>query len=428
MTLLDMIWTAIAALLLSCFVSAAPQDFANKPDPTLTYSPPFDACATVGSMVREAEAASPTVLTDYVYIPAQNAIDCLLTVPCNHTAAIEWLESLKPYLGWQSTTAYLKNPPSGYWFPEYDIFARLQGMIDNIQQYKNEYHFELELFKTFGYANDGHLRYFPKLVTGLFGFGRPLSLVSISADGKSKPRPYVYDDIVLWTNDSSRSISPVVQIDGVDAEAKLLALADWSICADFDAGYNSLFANLAQASLGYMGNGGGIFAGGGRGQVPYPGARTNLTFENGTVVSWENFARVYQSFRNIKTGQDVYDRFLNVSSTIPLPGGGIGQADTDDRPGHIGPPLPNPQDPIVGPPGYPTPVRFVAGGYMGGYYLDGQGYEDAAVLSLPGFGTQLLQTAMQATVTEFIKQAKVYGKMRLIIDLSANGGGQIPLA
>ena len=76
-------------------------------------------------------------------IPASIAWDCLQSVPLHADDAVPWLESLKPYINWQSTLAYLKDPPpSGYLEPGVDVYGELDAMISNINAYAGEYDLE----------------------------------------------------------------------------------------------------------------------------------------------------------------------------------------------------------------------------------------------------------------------------------------------
>lgn len=44
-------------------------------------------------------------------VPAGLAYECLNSIPFNQSAAAALLESTRPYLEWQSTTSYVKDPP-----------------------------------------------------------------------------------------------------------------------------------------------------------------------------------------------------------------------------------------------------------------------------------------------------------------------------
>jgi C-terminal processing protease CtpA/Prc len=75
-------------------------------------------------------------------------------------------------------------------------------------------------------------------------------------------------------------------------------------------------------------------------------------------------------------------------------------------------------------PEYPTPVVITNDSIVSGYYLDGAGYEDVAVLSLLAFEAEPYVEFQQAQQI-FFANAVRDGKTNLVIDLSANGGGYI---
>ncbi len=78
-------------------------------------------------------------------------------------------------------------------------------------------------------------------------------------------------------------------------------------------------------------------------------------------------------------------------------------------------------------PGYPPPVYRESHNLIGGYYLEDD-YVDVAVLSVPSFvGIDNAQLPFQQTAENFIAAAKAAGKKKLVIDISANGGGTILL-
>lgn len=389
-----------------------------------------EPCAIVASTLANSTDGKPPATVDddaYPRIPAKLAIACLRSIPFNATYAVEWVESLKPYLQWQSTTAYVKNPPPGYWHEPWDMIGYTDGLINHIKTagYPNEYEFEIDLYRILRRAYDGHARYFPMLFSGIFSFGRPVPLVSVSSDGKSLPRAYVYDDILHSLNVTSFIPSPITHLYDMPVEEVLQDFSQWGASSDQDAQYNTMFMNLAQASLGYLGIGAGMWAGGGRGTLWYPGDYLNITFENGTDRSYNNFARVLQDFSGITSGRDLRNKFLPTTTTDPWP------------------PVPSPaasnktgqhndtsfdKRALSGPAGYPNPIKLMPGNYVSGYYLTGQGYENVAVLALPSFGGPVSQPDFQNIVFNFIDQAKKDGKTRLIVDVSANGGGQIPQA
>lgn len=77
-------------------------------------------------------------------------------------------------------------------------------------------------------------------------------------------------------------------------------------------------------------------------------------------------------------------------------------------------------------PGYPSPIIREPNNLNSGYFLSGEGYDDVAVLSVPSFvGSSADEIPFQILNTYFLNYAKAMGKKKLIIDVSANGGGTI---
>ena len=284
----------------------------------------------------------------------------------------------------------------------------MDGLIAKAQAgaYANEYDFEFDIYRLFQTTHDGHFRYTPNLVASIFTYGRTIPLVSVSSDGTSLPQIYVYADVLAQSLNGTQA-SAVTQINGQDAAAYLETLSQFGSLQDPDALYNNLFYELAQISLGGGGTGTGIFGGGGRGAYVYPNATTMLTFANGTTSTYANFARVLKDFTGIATGSDLYTRYVNPPS--PTSSTSTSSAALTSTPA----------------PGYPTPVIRNARNLVAGYYVEQPGYEDVAVLSIPNFvsdGTQ--EQPFQDVVTQFLKQSKADGKEKLIVDVSANAGGE----
>jgi hypothetical protein len=77
-------------------------------------------------------------------VPAALAWDCLQSIPLNATAALALVQSLKPYVAFQSTIGYLKNPPveyATYAFGKVDLLGGLDSIAAKIRdgQYRGEY-------------------------------------------------------------------------------------------------------------------------------------------------------------------------------------------------------------------------------------------------------------------------------------------------
>jgi hypothetical protein len=126
-------------------------------------------------------------------VAAQLAFDCLQTVPNKPGPAQDLIKSLQAYVQWQSTLAWLKNPPASYMLPPTDISGGLAeiGRTAAAGGYGNEYNFQLAILQLFTSAHDGHFNYRGDAFKA-FSFGNALAadIVSVSRDGREVPRLY----------------------------------------------------------------------------------------------------------------------------------------------------------------------------------------------------------------------------------------------
>lgn len=218
--------------------------------------------------------------------------------------------------------------------------------------------------------------------------------------------------------------SPLTKIDGQDAIEFLLNWSQYGSLQDRDALWNNVFYTLAQVALGSSGTGTGTFSGGGRGARIYPGPTTTLTFANGTTVVKENFARVLVPFDNITSGADVYDHFFTLPEGEPQYAKDLAlSTSTSEAPTSSA--TTSTSTTTVPAPGYPTPFIGGQGNANSGYFLSGDEYDDVAVLAVRSFVGSGSQENFQAVNTYLIDQAVAQNKTKLIIDVSANGGGTI---
>lgn len=193
-----------------------------------------------------------------------------------------------------------------------------------------------------------------------------------------------------------------------------------------------MFYELAQVSLGTTGSGMGTFTGGGRGRWIYPGATTELHFANGTRRVLQNYARILANFTGIESGEDLYrlqfaiegtDTSAHISDpTVTTTSSSSSSSAAPTSPSTTSSPAQTPTPA----PGYPAPVIRQINNLIAGYYIDAPGYEDVAVLAVPSFvGLGSAEISFQNTSKVFLAQALKDGKTRLIVDVSANGGGTI---
>jgi hypothetical protein len=270
--------------------------------------------------------------------------------------------------------------------------------------------------------------YYPDSVTAIFSWGRTTPLVSVSLDGESIPEVYAYADVLTASfGNATFTPSPLVEIDGQNATEFLLNWSQYGSLQDRDALWNNLFYTLAQVALGSSGTGTGTFSGGGRGARIYPGESTTLTFANGTTVVNENFARVLAPFENITSGEDIYRQFFTIPDGEPQFADEIAlstSTSTSEAPTSTA--TTSSSTTAVPMPGYPTPLVRSGGNANSGYFLSGEEYDDVAVLAVNSFvGGSTNQENFQAVNTYLIDQAVAQNKTKLIIDVSANGGGTI---
>ena len=123
---------------------------------------------------------------------AETAHNCLISTPFNATVATQFLSYYKDTLQFQSTLAYLKNPPATYQQPAVDLLAGLDAIQEAVDRgvYKNEYDFEAAVQKLVYSAHDGHLNLYAGILS-VFTFGAPVSIVSASDDGVAFPKIFV---------------------------------------------------------------------------------------------------------------------------------------------------------------------------------------------------------------------------------------------
>lgn len=247
---------------------------------------------------------------------------------------------------------------------------------------------------------------YPDLLTIPFDWNRPLSLVSISEDQSSVPEIKIYEDVVA----SPSTASVVTLINGIDAATYLadtIYQASWN--QDADSAYNSMFYEIAGVAAGL---GVGYFQGQGRIRYIYHGATTNLTFANGTEVTLENYAHIKQPLTGVTDGASMYALFCNPDGYTAA-ATAVQSTNTTQAASNV----------TMGP-GYPPPVVITDDAIVAGYYLDGEGYEDVAVIVLLAFESES-PAEFQSVCQQFFAAAVAAGKTKLVVDFQSNGGGYI---
>lgn len=157
----------------------------------------------------------------------------------------------------------------------------------------------------------------------------------------------------------------------------------------------------------------------------YPGETTTLTFENGTVSEMRNSAMLIGDWSNVVNATT----FLEKLCPNALPGSkepeiGSGHERVSKRTDATRSVL-HVADKTAWP-GYPKAEIVSVDNSTSGYFLQGEGFEDVAVLALTSIS--VFASNAQATVQEFFQKAVHAGKKKLVVDLQVNGGGFIFLA
>ncbi|KAI8169572.1 Peptidase S41 family protein ustP [Colletotrichum sp. SAR 10_70] len=162
----------------------------------------------------------------------------------------------------------------------------------------------------------------------------------------------------------------------------------------------------------------------------FQGPMLTLTYENGEERSEESVAviRPGTNFTDIKNGEDYYNKFCNpvmVSTNVLSEASNIRTQSRAKSPMALSPSV----APIDG---YPVPeVRDKGINATAGYFLNGTGYDDVAVLAVSSFAPPETVDSFaylndfQQTVEKFLAASQKAGKKKLVIDVTANGGGFI---
>ncbi|KAF2669042.1 hypothetical protein BT63DRAFT_413514 [Microthyrium microscopicum] len=378
-------------------------------------------CARLSSSYSKQAAAAKGELTQTTY-KVTDVLACLRDVPINSTAAAAQVDYIKQYMQFQSTLAYLKNPPKSYPYPPTDILGGLDKIASKTKSggYKNQFDFEIDIVKYAIATYDGHTAVNQFLVSN-FNFLTNVLLVSISGDGNSLPGVYFLQDILLAN--ATYAPSDIISIDGVDVTERLLSRA--SSNQDLDALYNSALYNPSNNQVGssYAGS-----------SFIFSEDSHTYKFRNGTSATLSNIASTKLSLEGIKSGKDIYENFL-VPSTDDEE-----EEQTPSSSSSSSTAPSKPSDPVASnieayvKLGFPTPVAVAFDNSVGGYFL--QSDPSVAVLNVRAFTGSVANppgapkdydTAVdfQQTVTSFLNKSKAAGKTKLIVDVRGNGGGAV---
>ena len=356
--------------------------------------------ATVLVAVKSEEQVHPceyiaTLLSEGASaFPAGKAYECLNSVPVNKEGDKKLIEELKIAWQWYGEMAWQKNPPEGW--VSLDIIAELDKIKDNLDNYESEYKVQQAIEEITQNTGDWNLYYWPDILR-VFGFERDFSLVALSDDGLAIPKLYVTFDAlkVADGNITEDKISEVTNINGKDAWAYLENLTSYEEFMDLDGSLNNLLAAGDTLSSGTF-------------MFPrrFDGTMTNVTFANGTEIEFMNSAWTNQDFTGVKDGESFYSKFCT----------GKGLVTEESSVASV-------RDKFTS--HFPEPVISAQSRAVAGYFLEGENYDDVAVLKAIAFDAEGDEYGLefQQVVSDFLKKCQEEGKNRLILDLRENTSG-----
>ncbi|KAH7125575.1 hypothetical protein B0J11DRAFT_309316 [Dendryphion nanum] len=386
------------------------QQFSNKP------------CAEVSASWS---AAVPKA-TGPILVPAKVAYDCLQSIPVDTQGDIKQITELKEFVQFQSNLNYLKDGIATHNKP-LDVLGELDKMAERIKNgsYASEFQVQLELSRMFRNSGDNHFRWSPDVLTPLRFVRAVPYLISLSKDGIELPQVYYLNDF----NQQRRfnfTVSPIKTINGKNATEYLQISAEGSSFHDIDAKYNSLFPNFASQSVAPEADDDGPFLV----SDSYVGDNTTFVFANGTQKVVENVALISQlfNFTGVTDGASFFKKFCTGQPLVKTPTLGT-QVPTKPQLNSTATLVVNP--PKRTPTGYPKPVIVQSALSIQGYFLNGTGYDDVAILAVPNFApgnkTDFGLVESQKVLRTFFAEAVSKNKKKLIIDLRGNPGGTIDL-
>ncbi|CAI6333810.1 unnamed protein product [Periconia digitata] len=440
----------IASALWGCAMSAP----AGTEAPGTTDGTLMDETAA-RAQAKDCHNVMSKVAQGQIIFQASDVFECLKNVPFSVANANRFIEFYSQTLQYQSTLAYLANPPPGYQQPPVNIqdgLSAIQAKI-NAGEYTSQYAFEAEVHHLINRMHDNHVSLEAGILAA-FSFASPYSLVSASSDGKQAPEIYLYEDAV-FSQLEGWNPSPITQINGKDAveylaehaalnsEGFVESNADWNSLMDSPVRDIQFGLSLFQRS------------------TFYPGNELDFAFANGSTLNTEWLA-IYTSDMNtgpMSTPGDFFNYFVLgmvpsgydpeaptqwwsdndiLNDTLAIGDEQfIDESEVEQAAQDVfGCPTNNtlgsswcsessgayPSDPVVAQSGLGVSGTGVVTGYI---------FDDisTAVLSIPSFFMLDQEiTDFDAAIEQFIGNATARKSKQLIIDLQQNSGGMSLLA
>lgn len=372
-----------------------------SPSPAATQAKNQEPCALANAAWKKSTEG---------YIPAKLAYDCLSSIPVAVEQDSTLIDQLKLIWQWQSDMGYYKSPPSSFELGPVDLMAELDKIKETLPHFNSEFDAQLAIQHLTTRTGNFHFNYRSDILQ-VFNFMRSASVSTVSDDGKSVPKTYLFSDLAVKDKDDNVSISPIAEINGENVQEYLYNAATREQYRNLDTQYNSLMHK------GYSGDQAlGSF------NFPsyaddYWGATTNFTFINGTEKSFDNLAYVYD-LEGVTTAKTFFDKFCTgdihgVNGTQSVAKGAQSLTKRQSIPNGF----------------YPEPVIEDSNGAVAGYFMKDEAVSEVAVLKIFTFapGETKDEDEFQSVVKQFLHRCKEAGMKRLVIDLRENGGGSSQL-
>lgn len=386
-----------------------------------------EPCKLLSQIYEDAKVNFETGASVVVAVPPSVGVKCLKSVPVDKKRDLELIDYLLPFVSFQSTLEVLADPPEEYLFDGVDVLGGIEVIRDNLKEnkYNNQYEVMVDLRSLFAASNDNHFDYPPALLNQWFYFRPGLEFISLSRDGLHLPKIFMISDVIRGNKGGlDYHPSAVQSIDGTPIFDWLEQDAVYNVnnYQDPDAQFNNLFTSIPRAAARMAGT--TVIS-----SFEIPDNYT-IQFYNGSRQVIENQIAFMPTtdFSGIDSGETFQKTFEHVSAKSKPTN------DNERRSDNAG------QTADTKIPGFPEPVVKHSMNSIAGYFLAGN-YSDTAVLSLLSFlpvGLDMDQLRKldltkfilesQNVVVNLVKQAQKEKRDKLIIDLSANGGGSVVLA
>ncbi|KAL1612411.1 hypothetical protein SLS60_000637 [Paraconiothyrium brasiliense] len=337
---------------------------------------------------------------DSLSFPAGSSFDCLNSVPVDVEGDKKLIDELKIAWQWHSDITWLKNPP----------------IKNNLESFESEYQVQLAIQQITVRSGDYHLNNVPDILQ-VFHWRRDVSLVALSKDGVVMPKLYVAFDALKVADGiiTQDKIPDVLKINNNNETWPYLEnLAQWEQYRDTDGRLNSLWAKGDTLTPGAF-----------MAQSWFDGAGTNITFANGTIIEFINTAWTNEDFTDVRDGT-AHAGDNDQGIWKPQYKGKLGEAAVIPKGEYHSSRL-HKRETV--PARFPAPIVDATSGAVAGYFLEGEGYNDVAVLKIITFDPKNDEYSLefQEVISQFLRLCQTAGKNRLIMDLRENGGGSLQL-